>query len=217
MWKEIETFWHATFSSFDSVGAIAPSSQALAQAIVREVAGKKKPVRVLEVGAGTGVFTKKLIEILGPGDHLDICELHPPFIQFLQELTAKDPAFVNFRGTFRLLPMPVQKIEGQEAYDYIVSGLPLNAFPPSLVEELLAKLLLLIKPSGWISYFEYIGVRRAKMIFSFGQEEQRIRAVNRIVMNFIRHYEVYHIPVWRNLPPAYARHCQKKKLVHKKI
>jgi phospholipid N-methyltransferase len=217
MWKEVQTFWQATFASFDSVGAIAPSSQALAQAITQQVSQKKGRVRVLEVGAGTGVFTRKLIEILAVEDHLDICELHPPFIQYLQELTTTSPAFINFKGTFRLLPMPVQNISGAAQYDYIVSGLPLNAFEPQLVEDILTHLLKLLKPNGWISYFEYIGVRRLKMVLSFGKDEQRIHGVNHIVTHFIRRYEMYHIPVWHNLPPAYARHCQKRILRRRKI
>lgn len=209
MLQEIYTFVRSSLANFDSVGAIAPSSQKLATAITDAVAQKQGPASILEVGAGTGVFTKKLVQILGEQDELAICELHPKFMTYLQELAKNHPNFRNFHGKLQFFNTPAQQLEGESRYDFIVSGLPLNAFPPQLVSEILGVLLRLVKPGGWISYFEYIGVRQIKRAYSQGEEKERINEVDRLVTDFIRRYEVYHVPVFWNLPPAYARHCQK--------
>lgn len=210
MLSNLYTFLQGTVSDFCTTGAIAPSSPALAKAITTVVAQREKPAYILEVGAGTGVFTKKLVEILRAEDKLDVCEINPNFMKYIQEMAERSPSFKKFPGTIRYLLCPVQQIEGIEKYDFIVSSLPLNAFTPQLVSEILEVLLRLVKPQGWISYFEYIGVRVPKKLLAGRKERERIDGVTKLVTDFIRRYEVYHIPVLCNLPPAYARHCQKR-------
>lgn len=205
------TFLSQTFKNFGSTGAIAPSSKALANAITYVVARKLEPIKVLEVGAGTGVFTKKLVKLLDQEDHLDICELNPDFVKYLEKSLKEEKVFKNFEGTVELHPIDVLKLDSAEQYDYIISGLPLNAFPPDLVNQILRKYMELLKPWGWISYFEYIGIRPLKMIVSKKQERERLTEVTNLMRHFIRHHEIFHIPIIRNLPPAYVRHCQKRR------
>lgn len=210
MLEEFSTFVYCALVNFNSIGAVAPSSQALAKAITARIAQKTTPANVLEVGAGTGVFTKQLIQILGDTDTLDICEINPKFLQYLRNMVYQDPSFKNFKGTVRVLPIPVQTITNFEHYDFIVSGLPLNAFPPELVSEILEVLLKLVKPNGWISYFEYMGIRNLKSLYSGRKEKERVRKVRDVLKQFIDCHQVSCIPVWRNFPPAYTRHCQKR-------
>lgn len=212
MLQEIFTFVRGSVSNFGRVGAIAPSSTRLAQAITAHVAHKNGPAKVLEVGAGTGVFTKRLVEILGAGDHLDICELHPEFMQYLQKMGKTHPSFQNFKGSLAFLQMPAQQIQGENCYDFIVCGLPFNGFPPELVQELLGVLLRLVKPGGEISYFEYVAVRKLRKNFALGTERHRAQKVDHLMSNFLHQHEIAHVPVWKNFPPAYVRHCQKKAL-----
>lgn len=210
MFEELSTFVYCAIVNFNTTGAIAPSSKALAKAITAEIGRREQPASVLEVGAGTGVFTRKLAQILGAEDCLDICEVNPKFSRYLGKMIEKEPVFKNFKGKLQLWPVEVQKIPPKQ-YDFIVSSLPLNKFTPELVSELLRTLLQLVKPNGWISYFEYMGVREIQNIYCrWGREKERIVKVSEIMRKFIGAYEVYHMPVWRNFPPAYARHCQKK-------
>ena len=64
------------------IGALSPSSQRLAEAMTRYVkkeSEKSSSKYYLEAGAGTGSFTKAIIEKLSPEDHLDIIEINPNF------------------------------------------------------------------------------------------------------------------------------------------
>ena len=203
------TFLRHTFSNFDTTGAIAPSSRTLAKSITSLVARKKGPVKILEVGAGTGVLTRRLLKLLQNDDHLDICEINPNFIKYLQKRFREDDSFKGFVGSVAILPIDIQKLEGENLYDYIISSLPLNAFEPQMVKNILQVYMRILKPWGWISYFEYIGIRTVKTILANEQEKQRLGQVTEVVKSFIQDNEVFKSRIWWNLPPAYVRHCQK--------
>src|SRR5580700_6192614 len=61
------------------IGAIAESSSGLAKSITKLVPDDSKKYlsakKVLEIGAGTGIFTRYLVPKLGINDHLDVVEL----------------------------------------------------------------------------------------------------------------------------------------------
>jgi phospholipid N-methyltransferase len=204
---DIYTFWQQTIEQFNVTGAIAPSSKSLAKAMTSVIRRHSHPGKILEVGAGTGVFTEEIFKILGSNDYLDICEINSQFMDCLQKRFQEDAQ--KFPGRIRFLPIDIQKIEGQEEYDFIISSLPLNAFKPEMVKKILEVYWRVLKPWGWLSYFEYIGIRTVKMIVSGRQEKERLRQISTLVKDFIHHNEVFHTPVVWNLPPAYARHCQK--------
>ncbi len=65
------------------VGAVAPSSPALVRALVAAAVTSTRPVRVLEVGAGTGRATRALADGLAPGSRLDVVESNPRFAEHL--------------------------------------------------------------------------------------------------------------------------------------
>jgi phospholipid N-methyltransferase len=66
-------FVKALYKSPAGVGAVLPSSAALAAAITRELDASGGPV--LELGVGTGVFTRKMLEIGVPPEDLVLVEL----------------------------------------------------------------------------------------------------------------------------------------------
>jgi phospholipid N-methyltransferase len=208
MFEGISTFLHGSVTSFKTTGAIAPSSQSLAKAITAEIARKQGPVAVLEVGAGTGSFSRRIVRLLSQDDRYDICELNPEFLEYLRKLTQKDPGFLEFRGRLEILPFPVQEIQRETRYDYIVSGLPLNGFSPEVVSEILGILVRLAKPGGWISYFEYIKIREMRAMCCRGEKKERVQELSRILEDFLDKYLDHTISVWANIPPAYARHCR---------
>jgi len=65
------------------VGAIAPASRALAQAILHEVL-KAPPKMLIEVGAGTGAITRALLPALARVERFMVIERDPAFAQLLR-------------------------------------------------------------------------------------------------------------------------------------
>lgn len=193
-----------------TVGAIAPSSPALARALCEPYRRAPGRVKVLEVGAGTGPVTRHLGAILKPGDELDICEIDPNFAAILDRDVLAAPYFqpAVAEGRVRLIHAPVQSITAEAEYDFVICGLPFTAFDLTTVEEAIGTIRRSLKAGGVFSYFEYLILRRIKQTFSVGSERRRMRSVSAFLSDNIRRYEFDRRTVLRNIPPAYARYLR---------
>lgn len=96
-------------------------------------------------------------------------------------------------------------------YDAIVSGLPLNAFDAEFVSVVLAKYEALIKPTGKISYFEYIGLGNIKKSFLVGKSRKNLEEVLSAKQQFTKKHHAVSTSVFRNFPPARVQTCTIKK------
>ncbi len=192
------------------IGALSPSSQALAAALAEPYRLHTGPVRVLEIGAGTGPITRHLGTILGEEDQLDVCEMQPVLADALRMGVLASPDFAPAveAGRVRLLQRRVQDIELDGQYDFIISGLPLTAFEIDDVVEIFSTIRRCLKPTGVLSYFEYMGLRRMSRMFSIGKHRKRIRPVSAYLNDNIRKHQFRHQPVLRNVPPARARYLR---------
>ncbi|HDR9586022.1 methyltransferase domain-containing protein [Burkholderia stabilis] len=105
------------------VGALAPSGAALASLITAHI--PHHGGSVIELGAGTGVFTRALLARGVPGDSLVLVEADPAFADALRQQFP----------TLRVLQMDATQLGatdgffGRERAQAIVSGLPLVAMP----------------------------------------------------------------------------------------
>lgn len=196
---------------FLHTGAIAPSSRFLARAITSALRNTISPQRVLEAGAGTGALTREILRKLPAGSHLDIYEMNPIFAEHLARRFCEDG---NGNGKARRLEVlvhnrRVQDIRPDASYDIIVSGLPLNNFKPSQVREILETLLAALKPGGVLSWFEYLLIRRIKLITTGRRERRRLRRVARMTARYINRYEFSREAILLNIPPAVVHHLRK--------
>ena len=169
-----------------------------------------RPIRLLEVGAGTGPVTRYLGTLLGDKDQFDICELQPEFADILERDVLSKPPFAKMvaEGRVRLLRKPAQKIEGHNVYDFIISGLPLTAFELDDVKKIFTVYKRLLKPNGVLSYFEYTWLRQTSRVLALGRSRTRLRAVNAFLNRNIRDHEFARRAVLNNFPPAHARHMR---------
>jgi phospholipid N-methyltransferase len=193
-----------------SVGAVAPSSRALAAAICDPLSRRTKPAVVLEIGAGTGAFTRHIGSLLDGGDELDICEVEPEFADIIERnvLTLSEFAPALAEGRVRLMRMPVQDLSPQRRYDFIISGLPLTAFTFRDVRSVFKVIQRSLRPGGVLSYFEYIGLRRISRTVAVGKRRKHIARVSAYLSRAIRNHQFDRQVVVQNLPPAYARHLR---------
>ncbi|TPQ18356.1 class I SAM-dependent methyltransferase [Streptomyces sporangiiformans] len=191
-----------------TTGAIAPSGKALARALTDPVrAQAPRPLAVLEAGAGTGTVTRTLIPELPRASRLDIVEANPRFASRLRHLVTTHPhlapAQVNVNQTY------VEQLDTDQRYDVIVSGLPLTNFTPVQVERIMARYMELLHPGGTLTYFAYLGTRKARALTASRAEARRHAAVDEIMATYQRTYATGRWTVWANVPPAYVWHLQR--------
>jgi phospholipid N-methyltransferase len=192
------------------VGAVAPSSHALARALCEPYCRFAGPASVLEVGAGTGAVTRYLGTVLGHDDELDICEIHPEFADILERDVLTHPVFAPgvAGGRVRLLRAAAQGLGYESRYDFVISGLPFTAFPLRDVQDIFDVIQRSLKPGGIFSYFEYVGLRRTSRFLSVGRRRERIRSVSAFLSRNIREHQFSKKTVFGNIPPACTRHLR---------
>lgn len=198
------------FAEPQKVGALAPSSPALADALCRPFSQRTAPARILEVGAGTGAITRRICELLGDEDHLDICEMESELADILEKRVLSEPRAdrAHAQGRIRLMRIPIQELAEDERYDFIISGLPLTAFDLRDVRQAFQIMKRCLKPEGTLSYYEYMVLRRVSRTLALGSKRRRIHRVSAYLNRTIKAHEFRHDLVFGNFPPARARHLR---------
>jgi phospholipid N-methyltransferase len=192
------------------IGAVAPSSRGLANALAGPFSRRCGPAAVLEVGAGTGSVTRVLGKHLGEKDRLDVCEIDETLAGILQRSVLDSRVFEAAReeGRVRLIYGPVQEIDAPNTYDFVISSLPFNAFSLVNVQGILAVIKRNLKSGGVLSYFEYVGLRRLRGSLAGAAKKAEVRAVSRYLSEQVWKHQIARQTIWFNLPPAHARHLR---------
>ena len=203
-------FLESAAKDFKRTGAVVPSSRTLANAMSRELAWRyRSPVRVLEVGAGTGRITEEIVRHVSLVDHVDIYEIEPTLANLIRLRIREDKAFRHVDAALRVHNKPIEKIERRPRYDFVISCLPFTNFHPGSVRDIFEIFRGILKPGGTCSFYEYIFVRKAARIMSGKPaERERMQKVGQIVREYINRYEYSHEVVLRNLPPAMVHHIR---------
>ena len=197
-------FLSQSVTRFKHTGAIAPSGGRLAREMTRTIREHEGPRRILEVGPGTGPFTRKILEELRPGDTLDIVEINPFFCR-----TIEQRLLAPFRHRQPSIPVtlhesPIESAGLTGPYDHIVCGLPFNNFPPPLVRGIFRTMIDLLDEEGDLAYFEYAGVRAIKTPVSNRQARNLMRRHDAHAKAMARRHAGDRKFVAVNFPPAVA-------------
>ena len=130
------------------VGAIVPSSAALADAITADLTPESAPV--IELGPGTGVFTRSIIARGIPEHRLALIENGGEFVDKLQR--DFPDARVHQMDATRLQHVELFDGEGAGA---VVSGIPLLLMPVTSRISLLEGVFDRLRPDGAFYQFTY--------------------------------------------------------------
>ncbi len=196
------TFLRQFFRDARNTGSIMPSSPALARAMVHGIA-TGAPQRWLEVGPGTGPFTRALLAAKRPGDRLVIVELSKEFCTRLDAdiLVPWKRANPEQAAEVVLINAPIEDAKLEPGFDHVVCGLPFNNFPPELVERIMVQLRALIRPAGSLRYFAYVGARTLRDGRGALRGAAPLAAIeDRVLAGCARTSDV----VMANIPPAKA-------------
>ena len=157
-----------------------------------------RPVRVLEVGAGSGAFSEHIVRATGRGSAIDLVEINEELATLLRRrLTDLE---INGRRV-NVHCGDIRDFQPSAPYDAIICGLPFSNFQAERVEELLQLMLRHLRPGGELSFFEYTMLRPV-MMRAPGVDAARLRAVQEVVKRMGRQYQVHREVVLRNFPPA---------------
>jgi phosphatidylethanolamine/phosphatidyl-N-methylethanolamine N-methyltransferase len=165
-------FLRALVTRPKNIGAIVPSSRALARAIAQQI-DPGRPGPVLELGPGTGVITEALLERGLAGERLTLVEYDPEMAASLARRF--DRAQVIEGDAFDLGRTLGAKAEPN--FIGIVSGLPLLNFPFPRRHSLIETVCRLLSPGAPFVQFSYgvnapvappsgFGVSRAALIWA---------------------------------------------------
>ena len=133
-----------------SIGAIAPSSRALARRIAAQI-NPNLSGAVLELGPGTGVVTGALIANGISTERLIAVETDPDLARLMRE---RFPRLRVFEGDAFCLDRTLPNSETGPLAG-VVSGLPLLNFPPAQRRELIVSMLARIPAGGPFVQFSY--------------------------------------------------------------
>jgi phosphatidylethanolamine/phosphatidyl-N-methylethanolamine N-methyltransferase len=132
------------------VGAVAPSSQKLANFIVSMLAPQPSDV-VVELGPGTGVFTRELLSQGVAPANLILVEFNGQFVKFLK---GEFPHVKIIEGAGQDLPQLLKAL-GQGPVKKIISGIPLRSLKPSERQQIAKAVAATLEPGGVFVQFSY--------------------------------------------------------------
>lgn len=185
-------------------GSIVPSSIQLTERVVQFIPEKSlfqdnQQRRYLEVGPGTGPFTKGIVERLKNSDHLDIVELNPSYCDLLKKKFAD-------KQNVHVHCLSITDWNPEYKYDAVISGLPLNGFSPELVEQCLKVFKKVTKQDGTISYFDYPNVAKFWNTILIGKKKEKLEKILEIKDRFFQTYGFKVETVENNFPTANVFH-----------
>lgn len=167
-----------------TMGAIAPSGGVLARTIAETVGELPEGKVIIELGPGTGVITKALVDRF-PNNRVIAVEVVESFIEPLKQAF---PSVTVIQGCASQLETHLAQL-GLTVDDIgaVVSGVPLLSLPGDLPQRILASVASVLRPGRPYVQFTYSerGWRRFEVV-GF----QRLPSKR----------------VWLNVPPAFVLH-----------
>ena len=136
----------------NQVGAIAPSSKYLTKKMMGNLVLSEANV-VIELGPGTGVFTKKLLELIGPKTKLLVIEINTSFYNSLKQ-QLNDPRLTLINGSATDISLYLKQLKLPDA-DVIISSLPLAVLPSFLRNRIVLSASGALSRKGKYVQFQY--------------------------------------------------------------
>ena len=184
MLKDTLLFFGQMARRWRTMGAIAPSGGVLARTIAQTVGELADGQVIIELGPGTGVITRALLDRF-PNNRIIAVEVNEPFIAPLQKAF---PSVTVVQGCASQLEAHLAQLGlTLDNVGAVVSGVPLLSLPGDLPQRILASVASVLRPGR--PYVQFTYSERAWRRFD-AVGFQRLPSKR----------------VWLNVPPAFVLH-----------
>ena len=161
------------------LGSITPSSRFLARAVLGAI-DFGRAGRVVELGPGTGVFTREALRRLAPDGQLLALDTNAEFVELLRR-ELLDPRLTVVQASAERIVQQVAE-RGWDAADAIISGIPYTLLPRAVTDGIVRASWRALAPDGVFVAYQYSPYLRPFLQPVFGNCRLKL--------------------VLRNLPPA---------------
>ncbi|WP_327754179.1 methyltransferase domain-containing protein [Sphingobium sp. SJ10-10] len=128
--------------------SVVPSSRYLARLMVEHIVPEDG--RVIELGGGTGVFTRAILGTGLPPEKLEVVEINPAFARGLRR---HFPHVSVLETPAQIVSRAAAGEEGE--YQAVISGLPLLAMDRQMHADILSESFRMLRPGGVFIQFTY--------------------------------------------------------------
>ncbi|MBV7273659.1 SAM-dependent methyltransferase [Clostridiaceae bacterium UIB06] len=189
---EIVNFIKQYIKNPKTVGAVAPSSEKLADRMVEDI-NFLNATCIIEYGPGTGIFTEKILNKKKDSTIFIAIECNLDFYKILKDKFKDETNFILINDSAENIKEYLDKYNIDKV-DYIISGLPFASLPDTMSQTILSVTKEILKAKGEFITFQYT-------LFK---------------MNLFRKYfdKIKRKKVLLNLPPAYILRCKNVKFIN---
>ena len=176
-----------------TIGAACPSSPSLARAMLQDCDLRSAEV-VVELGPGTGAFTRVILERIRPQTLFLALEVDQTCVA---RLRGELEGVAVYQDSAERLVHYLARL-GRVQTDYVISGLPWANMRPQVQDRILNAVIQCLGPRGVFTTFAYAHAYWLPTAVRFRKRlRQHFGSVKTSRL------------VWRNLPPAYVYRCRR--------
>tara|TARA_B100000686_G_C16565947_1_gene850280 strand:+ start:215 stop:778 length:564 start_codon:yes stop_codon:yes gene_type:complete len=158
-------FLKESLKNIRQIGSIFPSSRFVVRKMIEPIDFEKN-ITILELGSGTGVITKQLLEKMNSNSRLICFETNQKFCQELEKIKNQKMTLINESAETMKAHIEQLKIE---QVDYIVSSVPLMTIPQEITNKILTASVEILENSGKLIQLQYTKVLDKKIRAYYNQ------------------------------------------------
>jgi phosphatidylethanolamine/phosphatidyl-N-methylethanolamine N-methyltransferase len=193
----LKMFAEEALADFSTTAAISPSSPQLAAAMLEHLPLASASV-VVEMGAGTGVITRALLNELPQQATLLVFEINQRFFDYLKAHFS-DPRVVFIHASVEHLDLELRQ-RGFSQVDAVASSLGLGLMSEHERQVIFDRLLPFVHDRTVFTQYQYIHALQCK--------NGRLRRLDLRPLLGQYFASVQSKLIWRNLPPAFVFSCR---------
>lgn len=160
-----------------NVASVTPSSPFLVRRVCRRMDFGGTRRVVVEYGPGTGVFSRRIVKMMGPDDRLLLIETNRNFVEALRPL-ARDPRVEVFHEKAQHVKEVLQRAGEPDGADYILSGIPFSFFDDAERHALIRTTRQALKPGGKFLVYQHYNHMEKPLRQHFGRVEKDFELLN---------------------------------------